>query len=175
MLRKLVARPPGGSIAGRSPNGETPWHATDVSVVAVSPRNGELLGLLDESGRPEDRFGTRVVSVAGRAARPTSLSMHLSAEVVVADSDGNELITVRTGTSPLGSAGGTVLDLRRTLVMPQLSAEAPSAPFMLKTWVGKRFVLECFYHPYVCLLRKQLNQFGLDGVFDPSPQGPARG
>ncbi|MGC1121819.1 MAG: neuraminidase-like domain-containing protein [Candidatus Methanofastidiosia archaeon] len=36
-----------------------------------------------------------------------------------------------------------------------------------------RFRFEPFYHPYVCLLIRQLNRYGIDGLLNPDPDGEA--
>ncbi|MDH5675760.1 MAG: neuraminidase-like domain-containing protein [Myxococcales bacterium] len=140
----------------------------------VQPRGNGLIELLDLVRTPEDAFGARVASIGGREPRSEGLAMHVSAEVVVADPEGNELAALHTGRTPLGVEGGTALELIGTLVMPPLTALAATAP-LFKTWSGKRFTLDAFYHPYVCLARRELNRLGLGGMFDPSALGEAPG
>lgn len=40
-----------------------------------------------------------------------------------------------------------------------------------KKHLEKRYRFDNFYHPYICLLIKQLNRYGIDGVLDPDPHG----
>lgn len=65
----------------------------------------------------------------------------------------------------------------------ELAAEMADRPPTLKTgiynpgtllqrWDGKRFLFSSFYHPYLCIMMRQFNRFGLDGLLDASPTGP---
>ena len=167
------------SAAQPFPTSARPEHVPDdrsppslgASSITLAPRSVGLMRLFDGAGAFEASLGSRVVAVAGRAPRRPGGATYVTAEVTVIDATGREITRARTGATPPAAAGGTLVEVRRTLVMPPLAAQPPAAAPSL---VGSRpittFTLEPLYHPYACLLRERLERAGIDGVFDHAVQ-----
>ena len=62
--------------------------------------------------------------------------------------------------------------VHRTFVLPELTIPNVLTGPIVKPSAGTRYRFHTFYHPYLCTMMRQLNRFGLKGLFDPDPRGP---
>jgi hypothetical protein len=62
-----------------------------------------------------------------------------------------------------------------TYVMPDLAETEVLVAPLLTSGAGTTYRFDPFYHPYSCLMRRELNRLGLDGLFAPSSLGSAPG
>ncbi|PIE18638.1 MAG: hypothetical protein CSA65_04315 [Proteobacteria bacterium] len=119
-----------------------------------------------------DTFGPRVAFIGSTAMTPRANKVAVqSVARIVADNPG-ELLALKSTKAPAEAAGLRVLTMETTYRLPTSKVEVYSPGIMLKEWDGKRYLFSPFYHPYLCVMMRQLNRFGLNGLFDASPSGP---
>lgn len=119
-----------------------------------------------------ETFGPRVAFIGAEAVdpRPNKVAVRSVARVV-SDNPG-ELLTLRSTEAPAEAKALRVLKMDTTYYLPSSKVEVFSPGVILKQWDRKRYRFGMFYHPYLCVMMRQLNRFGLDGLLDPSPTGP---
>jgi hypothetical protein len=139
-----------------------------IALPARKPVASPTLGV----GALSDTFGAEVAYIGGKPVTPKTTDVALGWHVRVIDSAGRDLAQARTGMPPADAAelGGIVVG--KTLVMPALTVpEALYGPQLI-SGQSTRYRFESFYHPYVCTMTRELNRFGLAGLFNPDADGP---
>ncbi|MBB3189318.1 neuraminidase-like domain-containing protein [Halomonas cerina] len=120
-------------------------------------------------------LGSRVAFISNIATggRPTRTALGMGASIV----NGNGVVIgdICPGAPAVAARGLPRTMINATYVMPDVAvANVVSAP-MLTFFQGTIYRFDAFYHPYVCMMRRELNRFGLGGLFEASPNGPAPG
>ena len=136
---------------------------------AVAPRSSgtqpRLLPLAH--GAALETFGPTVTFVGGEPVLSGSSNIALRGIARIVNANGRELAVMRTGMpSTIPGELGTLF-IRSRLVLPGLTVGDIAAGSLLKPWQATRYRFDSFYHPYLCTIMRELNRFGLPGIYDP--------
>ena len=116
-----------------------------------------------------ESLGPQVAFVSNMPAKARSTRTSLSLGAMVVDANGDWIGDVCLGASYSLNLARTTMNA--TYVMPELKAvDVPMAP-QIKSIYGTTYRFDVFYHPYLCTMMREINRYGIDGLFDPSPAG----
>ena len=121
-------------------------------------------------------LGSRLAFVSDTpvADEPTRLVLGSRTAIVAREGGGLSAELAPRGPAALARELPRAL-VTTTAVLPELAPPRVTTPPPLTPRTSTTYRFDPFYHPYTCLMRRQLNRFGLDGLFAPAPDGPAPG
>ena len=97
--------------------------------------------------------------------------------MTIGNSGGNSGLTQPLGMAAANTTNATFVMDRTTMGYADSAFKAGSANSFfvveIKEYLGTQFRFHTFYHPYVTLMIKQLNRYGIDGLLNPVEHGEA--
>ncbi len=159
---------PGATVTDPAPLVLSPWAA----LVPKGPGGpAELLAL--GATRIGETFGPRVAFLGASEVEPNPAKLAVRSVAHIVGDGRGELLSLRSADAPPDVGGLRVLTTEETYWLPGEPFGAIVPGIVLGAWDGRRFRFGTFYHPHLCVMMEQLRRFGLDGLLDPSPSGPA--
>ncbi|WP_437962142.1 neuraminidase-like domain-containing protein [Sorangium sp. So ce119] len=121
-----------------------------------------------------EALGGNVASIGSETVATRSSKVMIRSSARLVDGTGTSMLSLRSGAPPsaLETTALRSLTSEATYEVPALEALAPSYETFVRRWDGKRYRFDPFFHPYVDVAMRQLNRFGIDGLWNPSPTGP---